>query len=134
MKQAESLRIIFSLYALFFLAAGLMPVKAKTFIAGEEQYSITAEKMPAPIGGYEAVIKKVVYPEVAQRAGVEGKVYLLIYINESGDVDDVKVVKGIGMGCDEEAIKAVKKTKFSPGADKGAPVKTKFSMAVTFKL
>lgn len=134
MKRAQSLRIMFSLSALFFLAAGFVSAKAEIFIPGEEQYSITAEKMPAPVGGYEAVIKKVVYPEVAQRAGVEGKVYLLIYINENGDVDDVKVVKGIGMGCDEEAVKAVRKTKFSPGADKGAPVKTKFSMAITFKL
>ena len=51
---------------------------------------------------------------MAQRTKTEGKVYVLIYVNENGDVDDVKVVKGIGMGCDDEAVNAIKKTKFSP--------------------
>jgi protein TonB len=58
----------------------------------------------------------------------------LVYINEKGNVDDVKIVKGIGAGCDEAAINAIKGTQFSPGKDKGVPIKTKLSMPVTFKL
>lgn len=108
--------------------------KANNIMPGEDDYIIATEKMPAPIGGLEGIVKKITYPEIAKRTNTEGKVYVLAYINEKGDVDEVKVVKGIGMGCDEEAVKAVKRTKFSPGENKGAPVKAKFSLALTFKL
>ena len=90
--------------------------------------------MPTPIGGLEGIMRKISYPAMAMKTGTEGKVYMLLYVNESGDVDDVKVVKGIGGGCDEEAIKSIKKTKFTPGMDKGIAVKTKFSLAVMFKI
>ena len=120
------------LFALLFLPVNKMD--SKNIIPGEEEYLLAIEKTPVPIGGFEAIMKKISYPDMAQRARTEGKVYVLIYINESGDVDDVKLVKGIGMGCDEEAMKAVKKTKFSPGMDKGVAVKSKMSLALQFKL
>jgi periplasmic protein TonB len=111
--------------------AGVRDYNANT---GDEEYLIICEKMSSPVGGLEAIIKKIKYPETARRAGVQGKVYVLVYVNQSGDVDDVKIVKGIGAGCDEEAIDAVKRTKFSPGVDKGNPVKTKISLSLNFKL
>ncbi len=98
------------------------------------EYLPFAEKMPAPIGGLEAIYKKIKYPSIAMQAGIEGKVYLLAFIDENGTVNDVKVLKGIGGGCDEEAAKAVKNTKFTPGSNKGTPVKVKFTLAITFKL
>ncbi|MEJ2616062.1 MAG: energy transducer TonB [Ignavibacteriaceae bacterium] len=67
-------------------------------------------------------------------AGVEGKVYLLIYISENGNVDDVKVLKGLGAGCDKAAVNAVKETKFNPGKDNGKAIKVKLSLPITFKL
>ena len=100
----------------------------------EDPYKPFAEVPPEPVGGFEAIYKKIKYPDLAQKAGVQGKVYLLVFINEKGSVDDVKVVKGIGAGCDEAAITAIKGTQFSPGKDKGVPIKTKLSMPVTFKL
>ncbi len=125
---------------IFFFILGLSFItlvndaKATGLQPGEDQYLLTAEKMPAPVGGFEAIMKKIVYPDMAQRTKTEGKVYILIYVNETGDVDDVKVVKGIGMGCDDEAVRVVKKAKFTPAMDKGVPVKAKFSLALTFKL
>ena len=101
---------------------------------GEDDYIIGVEKMPSPVGGIEAIMKKIVYPSAAKNNHVEGKVYLLIYINEDGGVDDVKLVKGIGSGCEEEAINVIKKTKFNPGANKGTNVKTKMSLSIPFKL
>ncbi len=71
---------------------------------------------------------------MAQKAGIEGKVYLLVYINESGGVDDVKVVKGIGGGCDEEAANVLKGHKFSSAEHNGAAVKSKLSLAIQYKL
>ena len=108
--------------------------RAEKINIGEEEYLLVAEKMPTPVGGYEGIMKKIAYPDIAQKTKTEGKVYVLIYVNEKGEVDDVKVVKGIGYGCDDEAVKAIKKTKFTPGIDKGVSVKTKFSLALTFKL
>ncbi len=126
--------IFFSLLfsALFFLL--FSKTESKNLNPGEEEYLVAVEVMPAPVGGLESIMKKITYPDMAIRTKTEGKVYVLILINESGDVDDVKIVKGIGAGCDEEAAKAIKKTKFSPGMNKGAAVKTKLGLAISFKL
>ena len=102
--------------------------------AQQDPYLPYAEVMPEPVGGLESIYKKITYPEMAKRAGVEGKVYLLIYINEKGGVDDVKVVKGIGAGCNEAAADGVKTIKFTPGKNNGIPVKVKLSLSVNFKL
>lgn len=110
------------------------PINADFLFPGEEEYAIATEKQPAPVDGLPGIYKKINYPQLAQKSKIEGKVYVLILINESGSVDDAKVVKGIGGGCDEEALKAILKTKFTPGIANGAPVKSKLSMAIQFKL
>lgn len=97
-------------------------------------YLAFAEKMPEPVGGLQGIYKLIKYPEIAKKAGIQGKVYVLAFINENGGVDDVKVVKGIGGGCDEATIKAVKQTKFSPAAAEGKNVKVKMSLQIQFKL
>ncbi len=99
-----------------------------------EKYLAFAEKMPAPIGGLEAIYKTIRYPEIAKKAGVEGKVYALAFINENGTVDKVQIIKGIGAGCDEEVIRAVSAAKFTPGMKEGKPVKVKLSIQIKFKL
>jgi protein TonB len=100
----------------------------------EDPYLPFAQVMPTPIGGMEGIYKHVTYPELAKNAGVSGKVYVLVYINENGGVDQVKVVRGIGAGCDEAAVEGVKATKFSPGKNNGIPVKVKLSLAIIFKI
>lgn len=100
----------------------------------DEEYAPFAEEMSTPVGGMEGIVKNVHYPDVAKKTGVQGRVFLLIYVNEHGGADDVKVVKGIGAGCDEAAIAAAKKAKYTPGKSKGQSIKTKLSLAVTFKL
>ncbi|QQS35449.1 MAG: energy transducer TonB [Ignavibacteriales bacterium] len=112
-----------------------LPEKISHFpFSGDEEYLAFAEEMPSPVGGLEAIMKSIVYPSLAKNAGVQGKVFLLAYINERGGVDDVKVVKGIGAGCDEAAVDAVKKNKFNPGKNKGSAVKVKLSLTINFKL
>ncbi len=106
---------------------------AKSY-SNEEQYLLVVDKMPALQGGFESLMKKITYPALALKTKTQGKVYLMLYISENGDVDEVKVIKGIGAGCDEEAIKGIKNSKFTPGIDKGAPVKTKIPLAVNFLL
>lgn len=101
---------------------------------GDEEYLAAADVMPAPVGGLGAIMNSISYPTVAKQTGIEGKVYVLAYVNEKGGVDDVKVLKGIGGGCDEAASNAVKKAKFTPGQHAGKPVKVKLSLAIAFKL
>ncbi len=100
----------------------------------EDPYLPFAQVMPQPVGGLEAIYKHIVYPEIAQKAGIEGKVYVLVYVNEKGGVDDVKVLKGIGAGCNEAAVDGIKAVKFTPGKNNGAPVKTKLSLSINFKI
>lgn len=98
------------------------------------QYFVAVEQMPSPIGGLKAIQSRIVYPEIAKRAGIEGRVYILAYINEKGIVDKAKVLKGIGGGCDQSALKAVEETKFTPGRQRGKAVKTQVSVPIIFKL
>ncbi len=116
---------------LFFVLFGFTQT---TFAQQPDPYVPFAEEMPQPVGGAPAIYKNIKYPNMAKQAGIQGKVYVLIYINERGGVDDVKIVKGIGGGCDEAAIAGVKETKFSPAKNGGKPVKAKLSMAIEFKL
>jgi len=110
------------------------PKEDKKIVEEEPVYFVAVEEMPEPIGGITEIQKKIIYPEIAKRAGVEGKVYVLAFVDESGTVTDVKLIKGIGAGCDEAAMDAVRKTKFKPGKQRGKPVKVQVSIPVVFKL
>lgn len=131
MRKCSQLVVLLALI----LTAGISTSNAKNIVvAGGEEYLAFAEEMPSIVGGLEAIYKNIKYPEMAQKAGVSGNVYVLAFINESGNVDDVKVVKGIGAGCDEEVVKAVKQAKFTPGKNAGQNVKVKLTLSISFKL
>ncbi len=100
----------------------------------DKGYLAYADQMPEPIGGLAEIYKGIEYPETALQNGIEGKVYVLAFINEEGTVDDVKIVKGIGGGCDEAAVKAVKKAKFIPALNEGMSTKIKMALQIKFKL
>ncbi len=113
------------------------PPPPKEEVKKEEEeavFFVAVEEQPEPIGGIEAIQKKIVYPEIAKRAGVQGRVYIKAFVNENGDVVKAEVIKGIGAGCDEAAVKAVTETKFKPGRQRGKPVKVQVSIPVVFKL
>jgi TonB family protein len=61
-------------------------------------------------------------------------VYVLAYIDENGYVRKTVLIKGIGYGCDQSAIRAVGETRFSPGILKGVQVKVQLTIPVTFSL
>ncbi len=92
------------------------------------------EEYPQPVGGLAAIQKKIVYPEFAVRAGIQGKVFVTAIIDEQGNVISAEVTKGIGGGCDEAAVKAVMATKFKPGKQRGRAVKVQLSLPIFFKL
>lgn len=95
---------------------------------------LVVEDMPSPIGGIGEIQRKVIYPEIAVRAGVQGKVFVKAIVKQDGNLDSVHVVQGIGAGCDKAAIKAVQNSKFKPGTQRGKPVNVWISIPVKFKL
>ena len=98
-----------------------------------------AEEMPKFPGGDSELIKffsqNLVYPEIAKRAEVEGKVILSFVVDKSGNIVDIKVLKSIGAGCDEEAMRILKiMPVWIPGKQNGNPVFTRINIPVVFKL
>ena len=107
---------------------------AKKEVQEEEVYFEVVEDPPTIVGGLDAVRKHLVYPDLAIRAGVEGTVIVLAFVNKDGVVTGTQVVRGIGGGCDEAAMEAVKKVRFNPGMQRGKPVNVKVSVPVKFRL
>lgn len=98
-----------------------------------------AEEMPKFPGGDSEMMKffsqNIVYPEIAKRAEVEGKVILSFVVDKSGKIIDIEVVKSIGAGCDEEALRVLKiMPNWIPGKQNGNPVMTRIKIPVLFKL
>lgn len=100
----------------------------------EDDFLPMVENMPGPIGGMFAIQEKIRYPEIAKRAGIQGKVIIQAFIDENGNVVHTKVLNSIGGGCDEMAVDAVKETKFTPGRVEGKPVKVQVTIPIVFKL
>jgi TonB family protein len=97
------------------------------------------EKMPEYQGGHDALVKFLVaniqYPAVAKQKKVQGTVYVSFVVKADGVVTNVKIKRGIGNGCDEEAMRVVKlMPKWVPGEQKGKPVDVQFVLPIQFKL
>lgn len=101
---------------------------------------IVADDMPEFEGGVAGLMRfvsqNIVYPAVAREIGKEGTVYVSFVVNEIGNVENVKVMKGIGFGCDEEVVRVVGKMPRwkKAGKNAGHPVKVRFNIPVSFKL
>lgn len=100
----------------------------------EEEVFIVVEQMPELIGGQAGLQSSVSYPEMARRAGIEGRVTVQFIVNEQGQVENAQVVRGIGGGCNEEALKAVQQAQFKPGMQRGRPVRVQYSLSINFRL
>lgn len=99
----------------------------------KEKVFEVVEHMPELIGGLASIQKEIEYPEMARRVGIEGRVYVQFIVNEQGEVEDPQVIRGIGGGADEEALRAIRKAKFKPGLQRGRPVRVQYSLPVVFK-
>ena len=90
--------------------------------------------MPEPIGGIEAIMKNVVYPESAREEGIQGKVIVKLIVDEKGNVSSTEVVQSVNKELDKAAITAIKKTKFTPSMTDNKPLKCEIAIPVKFKL
>lgn len=105
----------------------------------EEQIFTIVEDMPTFPGGDEALFRylseNIDYPAMAADAGIQGVVYVSFVVDKDGQVKDVKVLRGIGGGCDKEAIRVVKSMpKWAPGRQRGKSVKVQYNLPVRFRL
>ncbi len=100
----------------------------------EPEVFVVVENPPELIGGLASIQQWIVYPEIAIKAGVEGRVFVEFVVDENGDVLNPVVVKGIGGGCDEAAIEAVLHAKFKPGRQRGKAVRVRYVIPIHFDL
>lgn len=91
---------------------------------------------PGGIAAFNRYIsQELSYPEEAIKMGIEGKVYVHFVINKDGSVDAVNVVRGIGGGCEEEAVRVIANApNFIPGKRGGKPVYVRMSLPINFNL
>jgi protein TonB len=99
----------------------------------EPAFFVAVEEMPELVGGLKTLQGKIKYPEIAKRVGVEGKVIVQALVDETGNVISVNTIKGIGSGCDEVAMDAVRNSKFTPGKQRGKNVKVQVTIPIVFK-
>lgn len=105
----------------------------------EAEIFTVVEDQPTFPGGDEARIRfltnNIKYPQMARESSIQGTVYVTFVVERDGSVTDVRVLRGIGGGCDEEAIRVIKAMpKWVPGKQRGKPVRVQFNMPIKFTL
>ncbi len=116
-----------------------VPVEVEEEEVVEQEIFQIVEEMPAYPGGdqklMEYVAKNIKYPQIARETGIQGRVFVGFVVEPDGSVSNVKVLRGIGGGCDEEAVRVVKSMpKWKPGKQRGKAVRVSYMLPVNFKL
>ena len=111
--------------------------RAQTDTSIEKEVYTIVEVQPQFPGGESArqeyIAKNIHYPDLARNNNIQGTVYVSFVVERNGSVSDIKIVKGIGSGCDKEVIRVVKKMpKWKPGIQRGKNVRVKINMPVKF--
>ncbi len=104
-----------------------------------EEIFVVVEDMPRFVGGDEARIKylqeNLRYPQEAKEKGIQGTVFVTFVVEPDGSISDVRLLRGIGGGCDEEALRVIKNMpRWVPGKQRGEAVRTQFTMPIRFVL
>lgn len=133
MKNRPISNLLCLLLVLFAWMANPLEVKAQETVHKE------VDVMPVPPGGMEGFTKYMIenlnYPAKAKEAKIEGMVMLTFVVKSDGTVDAVEVLRGIGGGCDEEAVRVIKGSgKWTAGIKDGKAVPTQLTLPVQFKM
>jgi len=127
-------------------ATELTEIPEYTPIASNEEEEVAeaeiftvVEESPSFPGGDEARIRflteNIKYPQIARESSIQGTVYVTFVVEKNGNVTDVRILRGIGGGCDEEAVRVIKAMpRWSPGKQRGKPVRVQFNMPIKFTL
>lgn len=134
-QKGQAVNVQFNLPIRFLLDGGVIEKKAE---APKEVFRVV-EQMPAYPEGQGALLeflaKNINYPTVAKENGVEGMVVVEYIIEKDGSISNAKVVRGIGAGCDEEALRVVNAMpNWIAGKQRGQAVAVRFNLPIRFKL
>ena len=105
----------------------------------EGQIFTSVEVNPEFIGGqakmYQYLGENIKYPESARRANISGRTFVRFVVEADGTIGDVEILKGIGFGCDEEAVRVVKSMPvWNPGQKNGKNVRVYYNLPIVYKL
>jgi protein TonB len=114
------------------------PVMEEEEVVEAEIFTVV-ESMPEFPGGpakmMEYIAKNIKYPAMARESGIQGRVFVNFVVEPDGSVSNVKVLRGIGGGCDEEAVRVVESMPtWTPGRQRGKAVRVSFNLPVRFTL
>ena len=116
-------------------------IEVENVVVDDEQPEVynVVEVDPEFPGGIEALYKylaeNITYPQQAKDSGIQGRVYVTFVVEKDGSITGAEVLRGIGGGCDEEALRVVNAMpKWTPGKQLGEPVRVQFNLPVVFKL
>lgn len=110
------------------------PINCDSLLFPEYIGYVAFQTMPELVGGLDSLQSRLVYPEEAMKKNIEGKVYILLAVDTSGNQLCARVIKSLGYGCDEEALRLVMTSKFIPGIHKGKPYTMRVSIPIVFLL
>jgi len=105
----------------------------------DEEFFMVVENMPEFPGGdlglMQYIQKNVRYPPIAKEYNITGKVYVSFIVDKTGNVTNVKIVRGVDKNLDAEAMRVVKSLpKYKPGKQRGKPVRVMFTIPINFTL
>ncbi|QEK51646.1 energy transducer TonB [Pedobacter aquae] len=118
-------------------ANGILEAGSNTESGNE--YLVSAEEMPEFPGGMTAwakyLNKNLQYPAIARENEIQGRVTVSFVVERNGEITNIKVLRGIGAGCDEEAIRVIKKSPlWKPGKQNGKTVRVSYVIPIVFRL
>ena len=116
---------------------GIAIVEEEDF-TNQKIYDIVDE-MPVFPGGDHELIRYIEdnldYPKDAMESGIEGRVFVIIIVEPNGSISNAKIIRGLGYGCDEEAIRVIESMpNWKPGRKNGEAVRVNMAVPVNFKL
>jgi len=122
-----------------FIAEWVAPtIEIEEEVESDEVFVIV-EDLPGFPGGIEAMHRflqqNIRFPAIAREAGIQGTVFVTFVVERDGSITNVRVLRGIGGGCDEEAVRVVSMMpRWEPGRQRGRPVRVQFNMPIRFTL
>ena len=116
----------------------VIPITAGKEYEGDDIFTVV-EQSPSFVGGEEARISflqaNIHYPDTARSWGIQGKVFVTFVVEKDGSLSNVRVLKGIGGGCDEEAVRVVKMMpRWIPGRQRGEAVRVQFNLPIKYTI
>jgi|JI8StandDraft_2_1071088.scaffolds.fasta_scaffold01708_8 protein TonB len=125
------------IWLLFFVGFQYV-LKAQNTIISDTVYTVV-EQMPIPVGGYSRFYKyldeNIYYTQTALDKKIEGYVFVQFIVNKAGKLENIKIVKGLGFGLDEEVVRVFEESpEWIAGREKNIPVKVKMTFSVIFRL